>query len=91
MFLPSGGSKWVIDAPDVLQAAHDSHGHLGGRVAVSDLGEGLRNLVQPFWMLPVIGLRVRDAVGYTFVVFLVLTPVVLVRVTVLWATLGYPL
>jgi hypothetical protein len=29
--------------------------------------------------------------GYTFLVFLVLTPVVLVLVTLLGATLGYPL
>jgi hypothetical protein len=29
--------------------------------------------------------------GYTFIVFLVLTPVVLILVTVLGLTLGYPL
>ena len=52
------------------------------------------NLVQPFWMLPILGLfrlRARDVMGYTFVVFLVLLPVVLVLVTVLGLTLPYPL
>ena len=94
VFVPSGGSKWVIEAPYVMQAAHDLHVHLGWTVAVYDLGEALANLVQPFWMLPtlaILGLRTRDVMGFTFVVFLVLVPVVLVMVTVLGATLPYPL
>ena len=77
-----------------MQAAHDLHVHLGWMVAVYDLGEALANLVQPFWMLPVLalfGLRARDVMGYTFVVFLVLLPVVLVMVTLLGLTLRYPL
>lgn len=93
VFVPSGGSKWVIEAPYVMQAAHDLRVHLGWMVAVYDLGEALANLVQPFWMLPILGLfnlRARDVMGYTFLVFLVLLPVVLVLVTVLGATLGYP-
>jgi short-chain fatty acids transporter len=68
--------------------------HLGWVVASYDLGEALANLVQPFWMLPVLGmlqLRARDVMGYTFVVFLALVPVVLILVTVLGRTLGYPL
>ncbi len=94
MFVPSGGSKWVIEAPYVMQAAHDLKVHLGWMVAVYDLGEAVANLVQPFWMLPVLGLlglRARDIMGYTFLTFLVLTPVVLIMVTVLGATLPYPL
>ena len=94
VFVPSGGSKWVIEAPYVMQAAHDLKVHLGWMVAVYDLGEALANLVQPFWMLPVLGLfglKARDVMGYTFLVFLVLTPLVLVLVTVLSLTLPYPL
>jgi short-chain fatty acids transporter len=94
MFVPSGGSKWVIEAPYVMQAAHELKVHLGFMVAVYDLGEALANLVQPFWMVPVLGLlglRARDVMGFTFLIFLVLTPVVLVLVTLLAATLPYPL
>lgn len=93
VFVPSGGSKWVIEAPYVMQAAHDHQVHLGWMVACYDLGEAVANLVQPFWMLPVLGLfklRARDVMGFTFLVFIVLTPVVLVLVTVLGATLTYP-
>jgi short-chain fatty acids transporter len=93
VFVPSGGSKWVIEAPYVMAAAHELKVHLGWVVVSYDLGEALANLVQPFWMLPVLGmlgLRARDVMGYTFVIFLALTPVVLVLVTLLGATLGYP-
>jgi short-chain fatty acids transporter len=94
VFVPSGGSKWVIEAPYVMASAHELRVHLGWMVAVYDLGEALANLVQPFWMLPILGLfglRARDVMGYTFVVFVVLVPVVLVLVTALGATLPYPL
>jgi short-chain fatty acids transporter len=94
VFVPSGGSKWVVEAPYVMAAAHELKVHLGWVVASYDLGEALANLVQPFWMLPILGLfqlRARDVMGYTFVVFLVLVPVVLLLVTILGATLTYPL
>ncbi len=94
VFVPSGGGKWVIEAPYVMQAAHELRVHLGWTVAVYDLGEALANLVQPFWMLPtlaILGLRARDVLGYTLVVFLALAPVVLALVTILGATLAYPM
>jgi short-chain fatty acids transporter len=90
IFVPSGGSKWVIEAPYVMQAAKDLGVHQGWMVACYDLGEALANLVQPFWMLPVLsvfGLKARDVMGYTALVFIVLVPVVLVLVTLLGATL----
>jgi short-chain fatty acids transporter len=77
-----------------MAAAHELQVHLGWVVAAYDLGEALANLVQPFWMLPILGLfglKARDIMGYTFVVFLVLTPVVVVLVTLLGLTLRYPL
>jgi len=94
VFVPSGGSKWVIEAPYVMQAAHTHHVHLGWIVSAYDLGEALANLLQPFWMLPVLGLfklAARDVMGYTMVVCFALTPVVLILVTLLGLTLGYPL
>jgi short-chain fatty acids transporter len=94
VFVPSGGSKWVIEAPYVMSAAHTLRTHLGWVVSAYDLGEALANLIQPFWMLPILGLfklAARDVMGYTLVVFLALTPVVLLLVTVLGMTLSYPL
>ncbi len=86
VFVPSGGVKWVIEAPYVLTAAHDVHVHLGWTVTVYNLGEALANLIQPFWMLPILGLlglKARDVMGYTFLVFVTLTPLVLTLVTLL--------
>jgi short-chain fatty acids transporter len=94
VFVPSGGSKWVIEAPYVMAAAHTLKVHLGWVVASYDLGEALANLLQPFWMLPILGLfklGARDVMGYTIVVFLALAPLVLILVTLLGMTLAYPL
>jgi short-chain fatty acids transporter len=94
VFVPSGGSKWVIEAPYVMSAAHSLKVHLGWVVTAYDLGEALANLVQPFWMLPtlgLLGLGARDVMGYTFVVFVALVPLVLVLVTAFGLTLPYPL
>jgi short-chain fatty acids transporter len=94
VFVPSGGAKWVIIAPYVMSAAHSLHVHLGWVVSSYDLGEALANLLQPFWMLPVLALlrlNARDVMGYTFIVFLALAPVVLILVTLLGRTLAYPL
>jgi short-chain fatty acids transporter len=94
VLVPSGGSKWVIEAPYVMEAAHTLKTHLGWVVSAYDLGEALANLVQPFWMLPILGLfrlGARDVMGYTIVVFFALTPVVLLLVTLLGMTLPYPL
>ena len=94
VFVPSGGGKWIIEAPYVIRAAHEMGVHIGWTVSCYDLGEAIANLVQPFWMLPVLallGLRARDVMGFTFLVALVLFPLVVVLVTALGATLPYPL
>jgi short-chain fatty acids transporter len=79
-FIPSGGGKWIIEAPYVMQAANDLKVHLGWAVQVYNTAEALPNLINPFWMLPllgVLGLKARDIVGFTFLQLLVHVPVVL--------------
>jgi short-chain fatty acids transporter len=74
MFVPSGGSKWIIEAPYVLQAAKDLHVNLGWVVQIYNTSEALPNLINPFWMLPLLGLlkvRARDLIGFGLVYFLV--------------------
>jgi short-chain fatty acids transporter len=91
-FLPSGGGKWIIEAPYVIQAAKDLHVHLGWTVQIYNAAEALPNLINPFWMLPLLGvlaIRARDIVGFTFLQFLVHLPVVLLLVTLLAGTLTY--
>jgi short-chain fatty acids transporter len=67
VFIPSGGSKWIIEAPYVLQAAKDLHVNLGWTVQIYNISEALPNLINPFWMLPLLGIlksRARELVGY---------------------------
>ncbi len=67
MFVPSGGSKWIIEAPYILQAAKDLHVNLGWVVQIYNTAEALPNLINPFWMLPLLGIlkiKARDLIGY---------------------------
>ena len=79
VFIPSGGSKWIVEAPYVLQAANLHQVHLGWVVQIYNASEALPNLVNPFWMLPLLGilkLKARDIVGYGMLQLAVHLPVV---------------
>ncbi len=91
-FVPSGGGKWLVEAPYVMQAANDLHVHLGWAVQVYNAAEALPNLINPFWMLPllgVLGLKARDVVGFTFIQLVVHVPLVLGLLWLLGLTLSY--
>src|SRR5256886_2716072 len=92
LFVPSGGSKWVIEAPYLLQAANELKVNLGWVVQIYNAAEALPNLINPFWMLPLLGLlgvRARDLVGYAAVQLLVHLPVVLFLMWLFAQTLPY--
>jgi short-chain fatty acids transporter len=91
-FIPSGGGKWIIEAPYVMQAANDLKVHLGWAVQVYNTAEALPNLINPFWMLPllgVLGLKARDIVGFSFLQLVVHLPIVLFLLWLLAGTLTY--
>ncbi|WP_429950559.1 short-chain fatty acid transporter [Comamonas sediminis] len=91
-FIPSGGGKWIIEAPYVMQVANDLQYHLGWAVQIYNAAEALPNLINPFYMLPllgVLGLKARDLIGFTFVQLLVHIPVVLFLLWFLGQTLAY--
>ena len=91
-FIPSGGGKWLLEAPYVMQAANELRVHLGWTVQIYNAAEALPNLINPFWMLPllgVLGLKARDVVGYTFPQFLIHVPLVLGLLWLLGLTLPY--
>jgi short-chain fatty acids transporter len=69
----------VIEAPYVLRAAITNHVHLGWVVQVYNASEALPNLINPFWMIPLLAilkLRARDLVGYGMLQLMVQLPVV---------------
>ena len=74
LFIPSGGGQWAVQGPVFLQAAQQ----LGTDPAIIVMGiaygDQWTNLIQPFWTIPLLaiaGLRMRDIMGYCFVLFLV--------------------
>jgi short-chain fatty acids transporter len=79
VFIPSGGSKWVIEAPYVLQAATQHQINLGWVVQIYNAAEALPNLLNPFWMLPLLGMlhmKARDLVGYSVLQMIIHIPIV---------------
>ncbi len=79
IFIPSGGSKWIVEAPYVMQAAIANHVHLGWVVQIYNASEALPNLVNPFWMLPLLGilkLKARDLAGFGILQLIIQLPVV---------------
>ncbi|MFD2183504.1 short-chain fatty acid transporter [Rhodoplanes azumiensis] len=92
LFIPSGGGKWLLEAPYVMQAAIELKVHLGWTVNVYNAAEALPNLINPFWMLPLLGilsLKARDIVGYTFLQLVLHMPVVLFMLWFFALTLEY--
>jgi len=79
VFIPSGGSKWIIEAPYVLMAAVQHQVNLGWVVQVYNASEALPNMLNPFWMLPLLGilrLKARDVVGFSVLQMMVQVPIV---------------
>jgi short-chain fatty acids transporter len=63
----------------VLQAANMHQVHLGWVVQIYNASEALPNLINPFWMLPLLGilrLKARDLVGYGVLQLMVDVPIV---------------
>lgn len=75
-----------------MQAANELRYHLGWAVQIYNAAEALPNLINPFWMLPVLGIlgvRARDLIGFTAVQFLVSLPLVILLLWLLGMTLTY--
>jgi short-chain fatty acids transporter len=92
LFIPSGGGKWIIEAPYMMEAANTLHVHLGWVVQVYNAAEALPNLINPFWMLPLLGIlsiKARDIVGFTFLQLIFHIPIVLFMVWLFAGTLTY--
>ncbi len=74
-FIPSGGSKWVIEAPFLIPAGQALGVPDAQTVIAYMFGGDLTALIQPFFAVPfmaVCGLEFKDFVGYSFVAFIVL-------------------
>jgi short-chain fatty acids transporter len=79
IFIPSGGGKWIVEAPYVMSAANAWQINLGWTVQIYNASETLTNLMNPFWMLPLMGIlgaKARDLAGYSILQMIFHIPIV---------------
>lgn len=73
LFVPSAGSKWLIEAPFLVPAGEELGVSVTTLVLAYAYGDSTTNLIQPFFAIPILTvtrLRFGDVVGYTFLVAL---------------------
>jgi short-chain fatty acids transporter len=92
IFVPSGGGKWILEAPYVMASANTWQIHLGWTVQIYNAAEALPNLINPFWMLPLMGIlnvKARDLAGYSILQLLFHAPLVFFLAWLFAGTLPY--
>jgi short-chain fatty acids transporter len=73
LFVPSAGSKWLIEAPYLLPAGEQLDVSAVTVLLAYAYGDSTTNLIQPFFAIPILSvtqLRFGHVVGYTFIVAL---------------------
>ncbi|MEB3048943.1 TIGR00366 family protein [Mycolicibacter sp. MYC123] len=78
LFVPSGGGHWAVQGPIAVDSAlaigQQSPAYLGLISMAVAVGEGVANMIQPFWLLPLLAiakLNVRQVMGFTVVAFVI--------------------
>lgn len=67
LFVPSGGSKWAIEAPIYIDAAKQLGADIPVVCMATAWGDAVGKLVQPFWAIPLLAiakLSAKDIMGY---------------------------
>jgi short-chain fatty acids transporter len=73
LFVPSAGSKWLIEAPYLLPAGAELDVSAVTVLLAYAYGDSTTNLIQPFFAIPILAvtrLRFGDVVGYTSLIAL---------------------
>ncbi len=71
LFVPSAGSKWLIEAPFLIPAGEQLEVSVTTVLLAYAYGDSTTNLIQPFFAIPILAvtrLRFGDIVGYTFLI-----------------------
>ncbi|MEE8130663.1 MAG: TIGR00366 family protein, partial [Vicinamibacterales bacterium] len=90
LFVPSAGSKWLIEAPYLLPAAKELGVSATTTVLAYAYGDSTTNLIQPFWAIPILtvtGLRFGDVLGYTGLVAIACFVISMIAMYIIPATL----
>jgi short-chain fatty acids transporter len=79
LFVPSGGGQWGVQRDILLSSGASLEVDPALTIMAFSYGDAWTNMLQPFWALPllgIMGLRARDIIGYTAMVFLLMAVVV---------------
>ena len=74
LFVPSGGGHWAVQGPFIVPAAQALHVPQGLAAMSVAYGEGVANMIQPFWALPLLaiaGIGMRRVMGFSVISFVV--------------------
>lgn len=86
LLAPSGGGQWAVQGPVMIEAAQALNADLAATSLAVQIGDQWTNMVQPFWVLPVLaisGLKLRDVMGY-MVLILALLGVIFGAAVLIW-------
>jgi len=78
-FVPSGGSKWAIEAPYILAAGKTLGVPAAKVVTAYAWGDMVTDIIQPFWAIPLLAaakLDFREILGFCMILFCIYAPVV---------------
>jgi len=78
-FVPSGGSKWAIEAPYILSAGQTLGVPAAKVVTAYAWGDMMTDIIQPFWAIPLLAaakLDFREILGFCLILFCVYAPLV---------------
>jgi short-chain fatty acids transporter len=87
---PSAGGQWAVQGPIMIEAAKELGASLPQTAMGVMMGDAWNNMVQPFWILPVLALsslKLKDVMGY-MVMIMFWIGIVLSGAFLLWGYLG---
>ncbi|MCI7305871.1 MULTISPECIES: short-chain fatty acid transporter [Trueperella] len=90
ILVPSGGGQFAVQGPVMLEASNALGANNAAVALAVQIGDQWTNLVQPFWVVPVLaitGLKLKDVMGY-MVLILAFVGVIFGVGVGLWGFLG---
>lgn len=84
IFVPSAGGQWQIQGPIMVEAAQTMGIPVSVAINTVSIGDLVTNLLQPFFVLPALGLSglsLKDIWGYCLVSLIILFVLAVVGVT----------
>lgn len=87
IFIPSSGGIFMVSGPVLAESAISLGVEHAKWIFSFTWGEGISNIIQPFWAIPLLGLcnmKMKDIMGYCIMFFIAITVVAMVIWGILW-------